>query len=108
MQRAALGSLADLLLATEAVGDNERVGFGLAHCWQQRALATGERDIAMLAALEAEGTGHAAAAWLRHVEVKAHLFQQRGLILHTHDRFVVAVTVDQRLAMKRRGLVSLD
>lgn len=61
MKGAAGRVLVDLLAAAEAVGDDEIGGSGGADGGEKDALGEGLRD-AELVGLEAEGTGHTAAA----------------------------------------------
>ena len=59
----------------------------------------------MLAALEAERAGHAAAAGVERVAVEAHArCSTASSSLDAHDRLVVAVAVDERLALQLRRL----
>ena len=53
----------------------------------------------MVACLEAEGAGHAAAAGFGLVEVGSELFEDFLLGFHAHDGFVVAVAVDEGVAV---------
>ena len=57
----AVGALGDLLAATEAVGDDEPVGRGVADGGEEFEFADGHGDV-VLVVLEAEGSGHAAAS----------------------------------------------
>ena len=61
MKRASGRVLRDLLAATEAIGDKDGFGGGLADGGQQNAFGESLRNVEFFA-LEAEGTGHTAAA----------------------------------------------
>src|SRR3982751_2618049 len=101
MQRPSARGLLDLLAAAETVSDDQRVLRGLANARQQHTLADAHRDVVMLA-LEAERAGHAAAAGIEMLEVEAHLLQDLFLRLELHDRFVMAVALDDRFALQLR------
>ena len=55
----------------------------------------------MLALLEAERAGHAAAAGVEHREVEAELAEQRRLVVEAEHGLLVAVAVDDRLGVQR-------
>ena len=93
----AVGALRDLFAATEAVGDDQAVGRGLADRGQKFQFADRDRDVVLLF-LEAERAGHAATARRWSAPVDAHLSQNRFFIGHFHQRFVMAVAMDQGLA----------
>src|ERR1051326_4253928 len=103
MQRVASGELGDLLAATEAVGDDQPVGGCLADGGEQFELADGGGD-GVLVVLEAEGSGHAAASRGWRLEVDAEAAQEGFLGGHLHDRFVVAVSVEQGFTPELREL----
>ena len=84
--------MGDLFAATEAVGDDEPVGGGLANCGQEFEFADGLGDIVFVV-LKAEGAGHAAAAGSGTVEVDADPAQDGLLGGHLHNGFVMAVSV---------------
>ena len=60
MQRVAASGLLDLFAATEAIGDDERTGRGLARCRQNHQFAYRHGNIVVLF-FKTEGAGHAAA-----------------------------------------------
>ena len=62
MQGLAARALADLFAAGEAVGHDQGVARRLPYPRQKHALAALDRDVVVIAALEAEGARHAAAA----------------------------------------------
>ena len=64
------GVLGDLFAATEAVGDEDVCGGGVACGWQEDAFAEGLRDSVMFA-FEAEGACHAAAAGVEEFDLCA-------------------------------------
>jgi len=53
-------------------------------------------------ALEAERAGHAAAAGIEMIEVEADLLQHKFFRLELHDRFVVAVALNDRFPFHLR------
>jgi hypothetical protein len=85
-----------LLVATESVGDDERIVGCLAHRGKQLLFSAGLRHVVMLAALESERSRHAAAAVLGDFDVESHLFEQRSLPLESNDRPVMAMGMDNR------------
>ena len=98
MQRVAMRELRDLFLAAEAVGDDQRLVVRFAHGGQQALLAASNRYVVVPTALEAERTGHAATAVLRHLDVHAHLFQQICFRLPCpSSRLLMAMAVDDAL-----------
>ena len=64
MNRLAAGAVVDLVAAGGAVGDDQRVGVGLADGGQQRQLAHRQRHVDGVGGI-AEAAGHAAAARTR-------------------------------------------
>src|SRR4051794_15412732 len=87
-----VGLLCDLLLATKAVGHNDRRKAGLAHFGQQLAFAARNRYLVFIL-LVTERTRHPAATGFEDLVVKAHVFHQRFFFLETHDRLVMAVSL---------------
>ncbi|MGB9145410.1 MAG: hypothetical protein WCC14_06295, partial [Acidobacteriaceae bacterium] len=105
MNGAARGVLRDLLAATEAIGDEEGFGRGVADRGQKDALAEDLRDLEFFA-LEAERPGHAAAAGVEQFDLSAGAAQEVDFISHLHHGFVMAVAVEDDLrAGELRGLV---
>ena len=96
MEGVAAGAVLDLVAAGGAVGDDQRVGLGLAHGGKQRELGHLERDVDGVGAV-AERAGHAAAARFdgldRQVRDELEGRFDRG---HGGERFLVAVAVQQR------------
>src|SRR5579863_6630736 len=101
MQRVAASPLGDLLAATEAVGDDQPVWRSFADGRQQFQFADSCRGLVFVV-LETEGAGHPAASRSRSLEVDADALKQRLLGSHLHDRFMVAVPMQQRLAFEAR------
>src|ERR1700722_3421689 len=99
MQRLTASPLGDLLAATEAVGDDQPVRRGLAYRRQQFQFTDRHGDV-VLVVLEAEGTGHSAAAGSRRLKIDSYAVQKRLFGGHPHDRLVMAVSVQQGLAFK--------
>src|ERR1700721_2265015 len=91
MMRVTSCALRDLLAATESVADDG----------EKFECANGRGDI-VLVVLEAEGSGHAAASRSGSLEVDADAAQQRLFGGHLHDGLVMAVTVEQSLAIELR------
>ncbi len=99
MEGVAAGALGDLLAAAESVGDDEPVGGGLADGGEKFEFADGFGDL-IFVVLEAEGSGHAATSGGGRPEVDADAVQERLFRGHLHDRFVVAVAVEQGFAIE--------
>ena len=97
MQRVAVSFLGNLLAATEAVGNDEPVGGGLADGGEKFQLSDGFRNFVLLF-FEAEGPGHSATSRGGRGELDAHAAQHGFLGSHLHDGLVMAVAVDERLA----------
>src|SRR6218665_2937888 len=87
----------NLLLAGEAVGDDERVRAGFTHVGEQHALAARHGRV-VVGRLVAERPRHAAAARLRRLPVEARLVQLLLLGLVLHHRVVVAVRLHHPLS----------
>ena len=101
MQGMAGRALGDLLAATEAVGDDQPVGRGLADGGEKFEFADGDRDV-VLVLFKAKRAGHAAAAGSGALEVDAEAAQDGLFGGHLHERFVVAVAVEERFAVEPR------
>ena len=101
MQRVALRAVVDLVAAGGAVGDDERVGVGLAHRGQQRELAHRHRDVDRVGAV-AERAGHAAAARLHGLDLQVRDQLEDALDrAHHAERLLVAMAVHQRALRDR-------
>src|ERR1700686_4786206 len=87
------GRLLYLFSTAEAVRHDQRIGVGCADGRQQHALTDGLRH-RELAGLEAERSGHAAAAGIERLQLDAHLPQQRFLVAHLHDGFLMTMSVE--------------
>ncbi len=83
----------------------QRLRGRLPHGRQQHSFAHRLRNRVFLL-LESKRAGHSAAARIRRLEIHAHLPQQRLFVTHLHERFLMAVAVQQHLARKRRRLVA--
>src|ERR1700688_2970243 len=106
MKRVTSCALRDLLAATESVGNDQPVGGRFANSGEKLEFANGRGDF-VLVVLEAERAGHAAASRSRSLEVDAHAAQERLFGGHLHDGLVMAVSVEQSLALElRKGRVS--
>ena len=106
MQRVSISGLCNLFLATEAVGDDQRLCVGVADGRQQHALAASDRDVVMFSAAEAEGTGHAAAAEFGRLDLEPDLFEQLHFGIELHHRSLMAMSVHDGLATELRGLIA--
>jgi len=102
VERPAARSLGDLLAATEAVGHDPYVLRRLAHGRQQHLFADFHRHVVVLPGFEAERAGHAAAARIDHLDVKAEIAEDFLRIAQLEDRLLVAMPVDDRLAVEPR------
>lgn len=100
MQCGAVRLLRDLLAAAEPVGHDQRGGTRLPDRGQQYSLAARDRHFVVVARLEAERAGHAAAPRYRCVYVEAELQQGRFFTGEIEHRFVMAMPVHQRLAVE--------
>lgn len=75
MQRFTPGCLNDLLALTEAVCDDQRIGYCLLHRRQQRGLAADDENI-LFVPFKTKRSGYAAAASIEHVEVEDKFFSR--------------------------------
>src|SRR5207248_8955871 len=80
--------LFDLRSAAESVGEYERVGRGGAHRGKKLALSARDRDV-VVAALEAEVAGQAAAPGIEDLEIEADGLEQTLVGSGVHDSMVV-------------------
>ena len=103
VQGMAVGRLGDLFAATEAVGDDEAVGWGLADRRQEFQFADRHRHVVFLL-VESERAGHAATTRRRGAPVHAHFAENGLLIGHFHERLVMAMAVDEGLDREVRQL----
>jgi hypothetical protein len=101
MQRFAIRSLFNLLSAAETVGDDEGFAVGLAHARQRPPFADRLRHLVMFRP-EPEGAGHAAAGVLQHLEVEPQALQHGLLTVELDDGSLMAVPVDNGLALQLR------
>jgi hypothetical protein len=101
MQRLAIGALSDLFAATEAVGDDQPVRRSFADGGKKFEFADCDRNVVFLS-LEAELASHAAATGGGALEVDAEAAQDGLLGRHLHDGFVMAVAVEECLAVELR------
>ena len=92
MKSAAGRVLGDLLLATEAVGDEDVAGCGGSDGGKQDAFGQGLGD-GKLFLFKAEGSGHAAASGVEKGDLGTGTLENLNLGLHLRQRFLVAVAV---------------
>src|SRR5215469_8804048 len=97
MQGLARSALCDLLAAAESVGNDEPVVGRPADGGEKLEFADGGGDLVVLG-MEAEGASHAAAAGSGRLEVNAETAEEGFLGGHLHERFVMAVSVDEGVA----------
>lgn len=95
VQGAARRTLGDLLAATETVGNDEPIGWCLADGGEQFQFSDGDGDIVLLG-IEAERAGHTAASGSGAVEVDADAAQDGLFGGHLHQRFLMAMAVEDR------------
>src|SRR3954465_8163390 len=93
--------LLDLLATGEAVDDEERVGWPLPDRREELVLRDLHRHVVLLP-LQAERSGHPAAARINDVRLHAEPFQDFLLLLESKDRLVVAMSVDEGAGPERR------
>src|SRR5437667_242910 len=94
VQRRAQGTVADLVAATETVGDDQRLPCGIAHGGQQRDLPHPHRAL-VVPRLVAERARHAAAARLYRTRDEPRDPAQYGLHRPSRrKRFLMAVRMD--------------
>ena len=77
-------------------------GAALADRRQQDALAGLHGDVVLVARLEAEGAGDAAAPRVEHLGVEAEALEHLAVAVHVRRRLLVAVHVHERPAAQRR------
>src|SRR5215210_8261785 len=94
MPRPLPGALSDLLTATEAVGEDQRLRTGRPQSWKEGLFGARLRDLEVLAC-EAERSGHAATS-LNDLRVQAEPRQQLPVHLHPQHRLLMAVPLDDR------------
>src|SRR5450759_1104546 len=91
--------LLDLLPATKAVRDDQRVIRRLANRGKNHPLPHPHRHVVVLL-LEAERSGHAATSRVRMLEIEPDSPQHRFLRVETHHRLVMAMRLNERLALE--------
>jgi hypothetical protein len=99
VQRVAVSELGDLFAATEAVGDDEAFWRRVADGGEKFEFSNGGGDFVFVM-MEAEGAGHAAAAGGGRVEIDANAAEERFFRSHLHERFVMAVSVEEGFAVQ--------
>ena len=100
VKRAAARRLRDLLATAEAVGDQQRVAGCSAHGGQQHALAHRHGDV-VVARLEAEAAGHAAATAVRDLDVQLEPVQHSLVRVEVQDGFLMTMPVHERTTMQQ-------
>src|SRR5215216_4270913 len=104
MQRLAIGHLPNLLAATEAIRNDERVLCRASDSRKERALAASNGNVVMIF-FKTECAGHAATPGIEHLKIEAVFFQQFVVALHFHERFVMTMAVKEGLARESGRLV---
>jgi hypothetical protein len=99
MQGLAARALGDLFAATEAVGNDQPVCGGSADGRHKLKFADGDGDIVFVG-FETERASHAAASGGWALEVDAEAAQDGLFGSHLHQGFLVAVAVEERLAIE--------
>ena len=102
MNGAATSELPDLLAAAEPVAHQAGARPCRSHLWQQASLGGADGDVVFFSLLEAECTGHAAAAGVEDLVVYLHSCEDLSFVLHAQERALMAVTLDQRSPRERR------
>src|SRR5207248_1370849 len=93
-----------LFSTTESIRHDQRVGVGLPNGRQQHALANGLRDVERLF-VKPECSGHAATAGVERLEIGTHLPEQRLLVAHLHQRFLMTMSMEEHGARQSRWLI---
>src|SRR6266478_1091631 len=88
------GTLRDLLAATEAIRDDQGFLRGIPNSWQQDSFGHCLRHC-KLVFLESERPGHSATSGIQRLHFCAQLPQQPFFMVHFHQRFLVAVAMEQ-------------
>src|SRR5438270_1840243 len=103
MERVAIRALGNLLAAAEPVGDDERLRGSLPNCGKQFQFANRDRHLVLLF-FKPERTRHSAAPRSRRGKIYAHLPQDRLFIVHLHNGFVMAMSMNDGLRLQTRHL----
>src|SRR5713101_8302134 len=106
MQGLTTRTLGNLLLATEAIGNNQVVGRSVSDRREKLQFADGDRNI-ILIFFKAKRPCHPAASRCRSIVVDAHPSQDRLLVGHLHNGFVMTMAMNQRLSGKPRQMKML-
>src|ERR1700756_2910756 len=101
MKGVAVRGLANLLAATESVGDHQPVWRSLADGGEEFEFADGGGDV-VLFGFKSERAGHAAAAGSWRLEIKANAGEDCLFGVHFEDGLVVTMAVDDGLAPELR------
>src|SRR5437773_4056905 len=99
MQGLTTRTLGDLLPATEAIGDDQVVGWGVSDRWEKLQFSDGDRNI-ILIFFKPKRPRHPATSRRRGIEIDAHPSQDRLFVGHLHHGFVMTVAMNQSLARK--------
>ncbi len=102
VNRSPSGGLKYLLTAAKSIGDDQRVRLGAPHCRQKDAVPDCLRQGELLP-LKSEWPGHTATAGIDRPQIRAHLPKQRLFVVHLHESFVVAMTMEQNFSGKMRS-----
>src|SRR5579859_7120572 len=85
-------------MAAKSVGDDQGLLIRSAHFRQQDPFAALDRDLVMLSFFEPKGAGHAATTRIQQSIVQPRSFQNLDLVLQSHHRAMMAVSMNQRFA----------
>ena len=105
VNRPAPGGLLDLLPATESVGNDDRAPGRISYGRQEHSFAHGLRHLVFFL-LETKWPRHPAATGIDGLEIRSRFSQQGLLIAEPHQRFVVAVAMQQNFPGKLRWSIS--
>jgi hypothetical protein len=93
MEGSTIGSLGNLLPATESVGDNHILYGRPSHGGQNGQFSNPLRHLILLL-FEAEGPSHPATTGIKYLHLPGGLSENFALRPKTHHRFMVTMSVD--------------
>src|SRR5205085_3052680 len=91
----ATGHLPNLLMATETIGDDERVSISSPDPGKQDAFAAFHGHRVVISLLESKSASHPAASGVEHFNIQAYPLKHGHFVFHTHDGAMMAMHVQE-------------
>lgn len=100
------GRLFNLFPTAKTIGDDQSIFCRGPDGREENPFPYLHGDLIMLTPLKTKDAGHATAAGIENLIVKAQFGKHTRFCIHVHDRFMMAVSLDERFAPQPRGLIA--